>query len=197
LRGHPPFNVVGWQYEQQCFSPFGDDCQLFLSEIFEKNKHQPSFGKKSVFLDLCPLFGNNKPMRPSWEQYALNIACAVAERSEDIYQKVGACALNDKNMVIAVGYNGLASGKDVSHAFLRNRNHRRPFMIHAEVNCLSLVKRGEVKMLACTLLPCSSCAAMIAAYGVEKVVFKEIYNRDKSGLEIFKFYGIECIQYGD
>lgn len=70
-------------------------------------------------------------------------------------------------------------------------------MIHAEVNCLSLVKRGEVKMLACTLLPCSSCAAMIAAYGVEKVVFKEIYNRDKSGLEIFKFYGIECIQYGD
>ena len=74
-------------------------------------------------------------MRLSWEEYALNIACTVAERSEDIYQKVGACALNEKNMVIAVGYNGLASGKNASHRFFQNRNHRRPFMIHAEVNC--------------------------------------------------------------
>jgi hypothetical protein len=38
---------------------------------------------------------------------------------------------------------------------------------------------------------------MIAAYGVEKVIFKEIYKRDKSALEIFKFYNIECIQHGD
>jgi len=27
-------------------------------------------------------------MRPSWENYALKIASAAAERSEDIYQKV-------------------------------------------------------------------------------------------------------------
>ena len=134
-------------------------------------------------------------MRVSWEEYALNIASAAAERSEDIYQKVGACALNEKNMVVAVGYNGLAPGKDVSYGFLQNRNHRRPYMIHAEVNCLSLVKMGEVKILACTLLPCSSCATMIAGYGIEKVVYKEIYKRDTSALEIFKFYEIDCIQY--
>tara|TARA_R100001163_G_scaffold22248_1_gene18832 strand:- start:1548 stop:1982 length:435 start_codon:yes stop_codon:yes gene_type:complete len=137
----------------------------------------------------------SKPMRLSWEEYALKIASSVAERSEDIYQKVGACALNEKNMVIAVGYNGLAPGKDVSHAFLRNRNHRRPFMIHAEVNCLSLIKRGEAKMLAVTLLPCSYCATMIAAYGIEKVVYNEVYKRDKSAIEIFNFYNIECVQY--
>jgi dCMP deaminase len=136
-------------------------------------------------------------MRISWERYALNIASTAAERSEDIYQKVGACALNEKNMVIAVGYNGLAPGKNASHRFFHNRNHRRPFMIHAEVNCLSLIKRGEPKMLASTLLPCSSCAAMIAAYGINKVIYREVYKRDKSGLEIFDFYGIECIEYGD
>jgi len=136
-------------------------------------------------------------MRVSWEQYALNIASTAAERSEDIYQKVGACALNEKNMVIAVGYNGLAPGKDASHAFFRNRSFRRPFMIHAEVNCLSLIKRGEVKMLASTLLPCCACAAMIAAYGISKVVYREIYKRDESGLEIFNFYGIECIRHAN
>jgi dCMP deaminase len=136
-------------------------------------------------------------MRLSWEEYALNIAATAAERSEDIYQKVGACALNEKNMVIAIGYNGLAPGKNVSYGFMKNRNHRRPFMIHAEVNCLSLIKRGEAKMLASTLLPCSSCATAIAAYGIEKVIYKEIYKRDKSALEIFEFYQIKCIQYGN
>ena len=136
-------------------------------------------------------------MRLSWEEYALKIACTVGERSEDLYQKVGACALNDQHMVVAVGYNGLAPGKNVRYDFWRNRDHRRKFMIHAEVNCLSLVKKGEVKMLASSLLPCSSCATMIAAYGVEKVIYKEIYKRDKSALEIFDFYDIKCIQHED
>mgnify|MGYP003641507885 CR=1 FL=1 len=136
-------------------------------------------------------------MRLSWEEYALNIASTASERSEDLHQKVGACALNDKNMVVAIGYNGLAPGKDVTYAFMKNRNHRRLFMIHAEVNCLSLVKRGQVKMLASTLLPCSSCATMIAAYGIERVIYKEVYKRDLSALEIFEFYKIDCIKYAD
>tara|TARA_R100000234_G_scaffold34012_1_gene20086 strand:+ start:208 stop:612 length:405 start_codon:yes stop_codon:yes gene_type:complete len=133
-------------------------------------------------------------MRVSWEKYALDIARTAAQRSEDIYKKVGACALNSKNMIVAVGYNGLAPGKDVSYQFFRNRNHRRPYMIHAEVNCLSLVKRGEVNLLACTLLPCSSCATMIAAYGVKKVVYEEVYDRDVAALDIFDFYGIDCVK---
>ncbi len=133
-------------------------------------------------------------MRVSWEEYALDIARTAAQRSEDIHQKVGACALNEKNMVVAVGYNGLAAGKDVSYDFFRNRNHRRPYMIHAEVNCLSLVKRGQVSLLACTLLPCSSCATMIAAYGIKKVVYGEVYHRDTAALEIFDFYNINCVK---
>ncbi len=134
-------------------------------------------------------------MRVSWEQYALNIAEAAAERSEDHFVKVGACALNVKKMVIAVGYNGLASGKNVRYDFWRNRDYRRKFMLHAEVNCLSLFKKDEAEMLASTLLPCSSCAAMIAAYGISKVVYRDLYERDTSSLEIFKFYDIECIQH--
>ncbi len=82
-------------------------------------------------------------MRISWEEYALDIAETASSRSEDHYVKVGACALNEQRMVVAVGYNGLASGKDVRYDFLRNRDHRRKFMIHAEVNCLSLFKHSR------------------------------------------------------
>jgi dCMP deaminase len=136
-------------------------------------------------------------VRISWEQYALDIAQTASSRSEDRYVKVGACALNSQRMVVSVGYNGLASGKDVSYDFWRNRDHRRKFMIHAEVNCLSLFKKGEAEMLATTLLPCSSCATLIASYGISKVVYKDVYERDTQALEIFDFYNIECTQYGN
>ena len=63
-------------------------------------------------------------------------------------------------------------------------------MIHAEANCLSLCKKGEVDLLAVTLLPCSYCATLIAAYGVKKVVFSETYEKDEKALDIFKFYNI-------
>ncbi len=133
--------------------------------------------------------------RVSWEEYALNIAHAASERSEDPFMQVGACALNHQNMVLGVGYNGLASGKDIDWEKF-DRDGRRQFMIHAETNCLSLCKKNEPKLLAVTLLPCSYCATMIAAYGVEKVVFGEIYERDTKAVEIFDFYKIELIQIG-
>ena len=129
----------------------------------------------------------------TWEEYALRIAFTASLRSEDPHRKVGACALNGNNMVVGVGYNGLASGKEVSDAFWEDRDERRPYMIHAEANCLSLCKKGEVDLLAVTLLPCSYCATLIAAYGVKKVVFSEIYEKDEKALDIFKFYNINVV----
>ena len=132
--------------------------------------------------------------RISWEEYALKIAEVAALRSEDKYVQVGSCALDYSNRVIGVAYNGLASGISVPDSFWDDRDARRPFMIHAEANLLSLVKRGECRLLACTLLPCSCCASMIASYGIKTVVYRDVYFRDDKALEIFKFNGIECKQ---
>lgn len=132
--------------------------------------------------------------RYSWEEYALKIAETASLRSEDPYLKVGACALNSRNMVIGVGYNGLASGKTVSDVFWSDRDKRRPYMIHAEANCLSLCRRGEVGALAVTLLPCSYCATMIASYEIKRVIYKDVYEKDTKALEIFDFYDIDLIQ---
>lgn len=133
--------------------------------------------------------------RLTWEEYALKIAEVTALRSEDPYMKVGACVLNKDNRIIGVGYNGLAPGINVDESFWADRDQRRKYMIHAEANCLSLVDRGEGVLLACTLLPCSSCATLIAGHGIKKVVYKETYHRDTASLEIFDFYGIKCSQH--
>ena len=134
------------------------------------------------------------PVRTSWEEYSLDIARAASERSEDPFVKVGACALSHDNMVLGVGYNGLASGKNPPEDFWEDRDKRRPFMIHAEMNCLSLFKKGEARLMAVTLLPCSHCAASICAYGIKAVVYGKTYEQDKKALEIFKFYSVELIK---
>tara|TARA_B100000131_G_scaffold68990_1_gene65347 strand:+ start:4279 stop:4683 length:405 start_codon:yes stop_codon:yes gene_type:complete len=131
-------------------------------------------------------------MRTPWDKYALQLAETAASRSEDPYFKVGACALGWGHEVLGLGYNGLMSGKDVEPSFWKDRDARRPYMIHAEVNCLASVKREECKILAVTLLPCSYCATMIAAYHIPCVVYGEVYERDTKALDIFDFYGINC-----
>lgn len=132
--------------------------------------------------------------RVTWEEYALRIAEVAALRSEDRYVQVGSCALDHSNRVIGVAYNGLASGITVAEDFWIDRDARRPYMLHAEVNLFSLFRRGECRLLACTLLPCSSCASMIASYGVKKVVYRDVYKRDDLAINIFKFNNIECEQ---
>jgi dCMP deaminase len=131
--------------------------------------------------------------RISWEEYALRMADVASMRSEDPYKKVGACGLSKNNRVLGTGYNGLASGKEVDSVFWEDRDERRRYIIHAEANLLSLIKRGKCHLLACTLLPCSACATLIAGHGIKKVVYKELYTRDTSALDIFKFYNIECV----
>ena len=133
-------------------------------------------------------------MRISWEEYALKIAFVASQRSEDPFRKVGACALDFDNRVIGVAYNGLAPGKIVAPDFWNDREARLPYMIHAEANLLALIKRGECRIIACTLLPCTSCATNIIAHGIKKVVYSEVYSRDEKAKDIFAFNGIECIQ---
>lgn len=132
--------------------------------------------------------------RVSWEEYALNLAKCATLRSEDIYVKVGACALSYDNRVLGVAYNGLKSGKNVSNKFWEDRNERRNYMIHAETNLLSLFERNECKILAVTLLPCDSCARMIAAWNIPTVVYEEEYRQANKTKDIFKFYGIKLIK---
>jgi dCMP deaminase len=129
--------------------------------------------------------------RLDWDTYALRIAEVAALRSEDPWVQVGACALDYSNRVIGVAYNGLAPGKNVTGVFWNDRDGRRPYILHAETNLVSLIKRGEAKTIACTLLPCSSCAQHIVAHDVKRVIYRDLYTKDQKALEIFDFYGIE------
>lgn len=130
--------------------------------------------------------------RLSWSEYALSLAVTASKRSEDPHRQVGACALSWDNRVLGVAYNGLQSGTEVNSEFWSNRNLRRPYMIHAETNLLSLFKRDECRLIAVTLLPCEACARQIIAWNIPEVVYMVEYENAcaESTKEIFNFYKI-------
>ena len=128
--------------------------------------------------------------RRSWPEHAMALAITASARSEDPYKKVGACALSFDHRVLGVAYNGLCAGKNVTYDFWNDRDKRRPFMIHAEQNLLSLFKRNEAKLIAVTLLPCSYCARLICSWNIPQVYYIEDYERDTQARDIFKFYNV-------
>ena len=133
--------------------------------------------------------------RQSWEEYAISLAHCASVRSEDNFHKVGACALSYSNRVLGLAYNGLTTGKVAPKKFWKDRDKRRPFMIHAEVNLLSLFKRDECRLIAVTTKPCSYCARLICAWNIPQVIYTVDYPFDTEETDkIFKFYGVKVKQ---
>ena len=134
--------------------------------------------------------------RLSIPRYAMALAHVASLRSEDPFRKVGAAALDHDNRVIATAYNGLAPGFDAPADFWNDRDARQKFMLHAEINLCSLFKRGEVKIVATTTMPCTACMQTLCAYGIKEIYFEEIYKASDAP-EIAKLYGIHLERVND
>ena len=133
--------------------------------------------------------------RISFLEAAIKTAELWSNRSEDLHQKVGACILNKEGRVLSVGYNGLTPKLNKNKSFWLDRDNRRKYIIHAEINALGLIKKQDnPHLIAVTLLPCSSCATNIACYGIKTVVYNNEYDKDQNSKDIFKFYNIELIK---
>jgi len=75
-----------------------------------------------------------------------------------------------------------------------NRDDRRKFVIHAEQNSLRFIKPGECYLAATTLLPCNNCLKSLSSYGIKKVIYEKVYDKDSSSLDLAEKFGIELIQ---
>jgi dCMP deaminase len=130
-------------------------------------------------------------MRISKEQYQLAIACTAALRSEDPHLQVGAAVFDQYGRVLSTGYNGLVRSFGAPPEFWQDREAKSKFMIHAEVNALSLVSVHDLpSSIAITHSPCIACARMIAASGILRVYYKTLYDREPEALKVLEFYGI-------
>lgn len=127
----------------------------------------------------------------NWESYAMDLARTAARKSKDPWVKVGACILRHDNTIAALGYNGFPARMIEDWS---NRDERRRFVVHAEQNALRFIKPDEARLIACTLLPCNDCLKSIASYGIQVIVYDQLYAPDSSTVDLAAAFGIKLIQ---
>lgn len=145
-------------------------------------------------------------MRPSWDQYFMDITRVVATRSTCMRRQVGAIIVKDKRMLTS-GYNGAPRG--LSHCgdigCLRAANnipsgqrHELCRGLHAEQNAIIQAALHGVAIegatLYCTHQPCSACTKMIINAGITRIVYHDGYP-DQLALELIQEAGIICECY--
>jgi len=145
-------------------------------------------------------------IRPSWDQYFMDITRLVATRSSCLRRQVGAILVKDRN-ILATGYNGVPTG--ISHCesvgCLRAKlnvpsgeRHELCRGLHAEQNAIiQAAKHGTTidgAILYCTTMPCVICTKMIINAGITKVIYAEGYA-DELAREMLAESGIEIVLF--
>lgn len=111
----------------------------------------------------------------SWDEYFMGVALLASKRSKDPNTQVGACIVDENNVIISTGYNGFPIGcSDDDFPWDREGEQTKyPFVVHAELNAIlnasGKVLRGSRVYVA--LFPCNECAKAIIQAGIREVIY--------------------------
>jgi dCMP deaminase len=122
-------------------------------------------------------------MRPTWDEYFMEIARVIAKRSPCLRRQVGAVIVKRNNAILATGYNGVPPGVDHCKTCMRQElglasgeNQELCRALHAEQNALLFVENRDALYKATiyvTYKPCTTCDKMLLASGIRKVVYDD------------------------
>lgn len=136
--------------------------------------------------------------RPTWDQWGLELARAVATRADCSRRQVGAVLMRPDHTVVATGYNGAPSGRPgclSAGACPRGRSSVEPgssydtgegvcIALHAEQN--ALLRASWDQMVESTLYvtdkPCDGCWRMITGTPIYRIVSPRYVTLNKTGL---------------
>ena len=126
-------------------------------------------------------------IRPTWDEYFMEVAHVVQKRSTCMRRQVGAVLVKDKR-ILATGYNGAPSGLPHCHeaGCLRKQlnipsGERQEICrgAHAEQNTIAQAALLGVSALNSeiyiTAHPCSVCAKILINAGIRRIVYEKDY----------------------
>ncbi len=146
--------------------------------------------------------GEEKYIRPSWDEYFMEICKTVAKRGTCDRGRSGCVIVKDKQILVT-GYVGSPVGfphcDEVGHK-MEEWTHDgvvRQHCIrtaHAEQNAIcQAAKLGipiEGATLYCKMTPCDICAKMIINSGIKRIVCEKVYHAAQEN-EFYKIAGIQ------
>ena len=123
--------------------------------------------------DMVSLY--NKDDNISWNEYFMGIAELSAKRSKDPVTKVGACIVDEDNIIVGIGYNGFPRGcKDSMFPWTKEGEYsdtKFAYVVHAELNAILNSNKTKNCKLYCTEFPCAECFKAIVQAGIKEVIY--------------------------
>ena len=144
------------------------------------------------------------PLRPSWDEYFMEIARAVAKRATCDRGKSG-CVIAKNKQILVTGYVGSPKGlphcDEVGHQIKKTIHESGEISehcvrtTHAEQNAICQAAKLGIPIngatLYCKMTPCIICAKMIINSGIKRVVCEKKYHSGKDSEEMFNQAGIK------
>lgn len=151
-----------------------------------------------------------KYIRPSWDEYFMELANAAAKRATCDRGRSGCVIVKDKQILVT-GYVGAPTGlphcDEVGHLFKKtihedgSETMHCVRTVHAEQNAIcQAAKRGialDGATLYCRMTPCRVCAMLIINCGIKRVVCEKKYHAGLESEEMFKQAGIQIEFFED
>ncbi|RMF54996.1 hypothetical protein D6745_03620 [Candidatus Woesearchaeota archaeon] len=169
------------------------------AEIILKNDLTIEALHKKIDRIIAKLKKKKEFLRPTWDEYFLEVMDAVARRATCDRGRSGAVIVRNKQ-ILTTGYVGSPVGiehcDEVGH--LMQTVHHSDGSVskhcvrttHAEQNAICQAAKYGISIdgatLYCKMTPCFACAKMIVNSGIKRVVCKKAYHRGKDSEELFK-----------
>ena len=159
----------------------------------------------------------NQHIRPSWDEYFMEIANTVAKRATCDRGRSGCVIVRDKQLLVS-GYvgspNGMPHCDEVGHQMKKTIHEDGSVTnhcvrtIHAEQNAICQAAKCGIALkgatLYCRMTPCRTCAMLIINCGIVRVVCEKKYHAGAESEEMFKMAGVklefineEVLQYNN
>jgi len=105
----------------------------------------------------------------------MGVALLAAQRSKDPNTQVGACIVDENNIIISTGYNGFPIGcSDDEFSWERTgEDTKYNYVVHAELNAILNSGGRSLKgaTLYVALFPCNECTKAIIQSGIKEIVY--------------------------
>jgi len=113
----------------------------------------------------------------SWDNRWLQMAKLIATWSKDQSRKTSAVIVDDRNVLVSIGWNGFPRGLDDDAMERHTRPAKYAWTEHAERNAIYNAAANGHKLRGCTMFmpwyPCADCARAIIQSGISVVVCVE------------------------
>lgn len=144
-----------------------------------------------------------KYIRPSWDQYFMEIAHTVSKRATCDRGRSG-CVIVRNRQILVTGYVGSPIGlphcDEVGHQ-MKQTVHEDGHVtnhcvrtVHAEQNAICQAAKLGIALqdstLYCRMTPCRVCAMLIINCGITRVVCEKKYHAGAESEEMFKMAGV-------